>query len=975
MPSTGQSNTTQTPSGRNPETRMVVNGGDRIARNGSPVNRETGRPRAKRPVSVSFRGDSPPSKRTHTAQDGVVAVVNGIQQNGAPPVANMLVPSSRAHNNSAIHSAVRAGKSRQNSRNLVVPPYNYYTTADVDARIASLVDDRVAALIDERVARVVDEKVTKLAEEKLAMIVKGNANTPNDEKLSELVEEKLRPLVDARLGQYQNLKDVQHDIVALNERCNAHDEFNEATLRDNQRGTKRFADLETRLGTLTTGLETVKAQVLADNISLKAVQRTVNSDRQSAAQLKHQMDILSAGFKKQAGANEDLSSMVQTVEKTAKQKIDDVEQRLESELRAVRQASTQTQQRMDELASKFRTYSNPTEDLVNKLQAADKKFDDAVQRLGSDLDKVRETAAEAQKNQVNAKELSRIQEKLQTIEKRVNDLANEAQKPSGPDAGPTEIRNKIGELEDRIKAAEKDFQTFCYDTVGGTMINPLQDALKALKTKVGDVEKKLETKLDSVELDDRVTGKVQSLLDPIQNDFAAVERLATDLGSRFDRLKIDKPTMLANQLAHQSSASTNSNNTAAMEEFNRRLGHMEQGQSRFVTPEGLQYELMAFGTRTESNLKELKNQLDALSMALRSLQTRYENISTETIYRQMLHTLQQNYPHAPNFLATLNRLSETVQNMTGEQTAHASQLAELRGQVDGLATSTRSGNGSTEREQATIAELRTLKTPIEEKLSALQLQLLVARLRSTTTRLPHIVAWEMILRELLNEGQLEQLLGQLPDPATLVREAGELADIVNKIEVRKENPELPASFPGLVKRVAENSDRTDEWESALSQGLRLLVGNLHFHIQDSNTKGLELEKGTEKGEERFENMDRRMKAVEGTAKTVGELQAEVHNLGAKGDSFEGSLDEMASSLKTVKAKVKELQALAPRMAAVEADSDKNDKAIKRQHASVEECKAWLEANQMDRGKVRDLLEYIAKDDVDPDLLRSLGLLD
>ncbi|KAJ4289560.1 hypothetical protein N0V90_010889 [Kalmusia sp. IMI 367209] len=82
------------------------------------------------------------------------------------------------------------------------------------------------------------------------------------------------------------------------------------------------------------------------------------------------------------------------------------------------------------------------------------------------------------------------------------------------------------------------------------------------------------------------------------------------------------------------------------------------------------------------DLRNVVAKQESLTNALQSLEDRFYNITTESIFQQMVHCITQNYPNAPGFLSALNRLASRVDNtekhIKSESQARSDEIQRIR---------------------------------------------------------------------------------------------------------------------------------------------------------------------------------------------------------------------------------------------------------------------------------------------------------
>jgi chromosome segregation ATPase len=479
---------------------------------------------------------------------------------------------------------------------------------DLESKLRRIMDNKLEDVSNKVTARLGKlEAREKEHSERNAKLERHLNSTMDEIKGIQKAQERISERCDTLSSQLSTFEkentDIQKELISANE----------AELKKIQLIDERINDLSDKVPKLENDMSAMKTEVNVKTKQLESMQREHNTLKQSGTEtaeavtkVKSTMSEVQASLCRQGSQIEDSRSRAALNEEVLKE--------LREELASAREAESKIQKQIASIEASVRKEA---------LSAVEHRLKASAEA---------EARVTAEKASVKEDVLSAINAKITALEAAGTKAATG---PSSQDAAnPPQL----------LSSTLMTIQT-------------LQKEFNVLKNRVPyfiiEETEKCDRKLRA-DMDER-SATVQRSFDELCASHAALEqrvavadRKATGLEESVQRAQDDVSQALAD-------ATTMKTEIKRLEEH---VGSLDQRT---------QHEVGQLRTTMHDEVRHVREHMNSVTVGLRDLEVRYNNISTEELHRQMVHWLQKSYPDAPGFLAKLKESERIIWEIKRDQ--------------------------------------------------------------------------------------------------------------------------------------------------------------------------------------------------------------------------------------------------------------------------------------------------------------------
>ncbi|KAI2710233.1 hypothetical protein CBS147332_5934 [Penicillium roqueforti] len=536
-------------------------------------------------------------------------------------------------------------------------------------------------------------------------------------------------------------------------------------------------------------------------------------------------------------------------------------------------------------------FTNKISELEDEVKAADKKFDDKISTVEKMVDTVEEELRNSnQKLETNISDLGgklktaneHAEGKLRDIESNLRSLNNKRH----------DLNNSAST---QISQIETDLETQRQETTA--QITAQEDHLASLRTQQQNIDNGGGPSSETTPTPHSgVLTRMVSLERRVQEYTTFLNKIK-DLHHEVDVARLDELSALRrNQESSQKSLETKQHEilrkvqdlTANSKEMNTNQKIFAVGlhQLRTSLPESLQRlqndlknGLDAFETRLTpvSDLPravtKCESKIESLSRGIRSLETRWSNITTGDLVNSMAHAMQQMYP-------SVDKLSH---QLTAYQTEIDGRISALQRDTETFKADTNRFKADTGNAQACAARSQAAHVSSEQLQTLTRLPTLLQEVKGLSDKIAPI---EKAIKEHSDEFQ---------------RNLHQWSDLSNRISAQDD------TIGGMDQTASEQSAQFDN----INQSIRKIdpfIGKIdaHFSALESVQKAIaELRKAAEERDATTKNglgnISMRLESLEGRNKTedevLNELRKQMKDLEARSTAEKADLGVLRTKLK------------------------------------------------------------------------------
>lgn len=487
-----------------------------------------------------------------------------------------------------------------------------------------------------------------------------------------LSDVKQLPVLKEQVGKLYSLKDQVERSCASKDELQTlwplKDEVKKlSSMKDQVENLSTMKDQVEKLSTLKTQVENLSMKIRVDNLS------TMKNQVDKLSAMKDQVDKLSP-MKDQV---EKLSAMKDQVEKLSP--LEDEVQRLSAKanemkrLSDIRDGAKKSSPLKDEIIEQFASWKEETTNKVSSLEVDNKVFKDKQVKMIADLARQNENMTlldqaleklEKDTFDVNIK----CRDTVQKVPKLATDMVKEEIELIVPKQVAAALKAQNSTLQQSSFNNAESLST--YD---GKRFDLLHRSQQDTIVRIASVESALQrhSSQSEVRVAD-IESALQRLSTKSDARFADVESALQRVSSKSDVRIESMEQSQGNMIAQIANIVTTSETQAGttQEISNRFTGIQRQLEDCKIMVEESQNSM-------RTSIQEVSNRSNTNYFGLKSLEHRYENMTTESIYQQMVHWMTQNYPQAPAFLDKLKTLQKEMERVTALQHAQSQYEAEL----------------------------------------------------------------------------------------------------------------------------------------------------------------------------------------------------------------------------------------------------------------------------------------------------------
>lgn len=270
-----------------------------------------------------------------------------------------------------------------------------------------------------------------------------------------------------------------------------------------------------------------------------------------------------------------------------------------------------------------------------ELKAASKQHESAaeqIRKLGEQLNVLQKSSAsaEAVNNAINS--INASQAKLEDVSKRLFSLEDISKSSHSNDARTNQTSSELQELKLLATKAEA--------------FNGLESRLKKLEEDTANVPSNQATQL---QLGEKFSKALRSEVDNLKRQLAEMQSLQT--------VKDDMQFSAVEEVQEALKKNNESLEKLRSEQndISSRLANMQESSSGEI-----QRQVAAFAESLENTKRIIESKQKTVEVGLHSLETRYNNLSTEPIVRHMVVAMQEIYPSPTALMEQLTSLRTEV---------------------------------------------------------------------------------------------------------------------------------------------------------------------------------------------------------------------------------------------------------------------------------------------------------------------------